>query len=156
MGASGSGSITIRDAEVVALAGDSYIEFNCTDGDLPRLMRHASAYERFRVISLTVEYVPLVGAATTGSVYVAICPGPKRNEIKDRASVVKVQPLLMTPGWKAGRLVAGRNIDAQRFMHVGKTDADGVAFTIYAFPSAKDLGALKVTYAVQLAFPVPF
>lgn len=156
MGATGSGNITIEDSEMVTLPKDGLsIQLNCADASLPRLLAHGKMYERFRIVSLGVDYVPLSGAATEGNVKIAITPGPVRTTIT-AASVIKVQPLLMRAAWKAGSLQAGRNLDAQKFMHVGKTDEDGVAATIYAYPSAENLGVLRVRYTVQFAFPIPF
>lgn len=156
MGAAGAGSITITDAEMVSLPKDGVIvAMNCNDANLPRLLAHGKMYERFRILSLGVDYVPLSGAATEGNVKIAITPGPKRDAIT-AVTIVKVQPLLLRSAWKAGSLQAGRNLDSQRFMHVAKDTEEGVAATIYAFPSAADLGVMRVRYTVQLAFPVPF
>lgn len=156
LGAVGSSNITISDAEIVDLPDTGVtIQMNCSALELPRLAAHGKMYERYRILSLGVDYIPLSGVATEGNIRVAIVPGPKRDSINDK-TVLKVQPLLMRPGWKAGSLQAGRNLDSQKFMHVGKTDEEGVAATIYAYASKASLGTLRVRYTVQFSFPIPF
>lgn len=157
MGAAGSGSVTIRDSEIVALDGNKVVQVGAKDEkQLPRLQKHLEMYERYRVLSLTVSYVPLSGTATAGNVAVTVLPGPKRDSIKDSASVQKCQPLILVPAWKAGTIRAGPQLDSQRFLHVGGSAEDAVAATIYAFPSAANLGSVRISYAVQLSFPMPF
>lgn len=156
MGAAGAGKITVSDSETVALSTNLIMEMNPGCAELPRLAKYEAMYERFRIAKLRVEYVPLSGMATAGSVVITIQPGPTNPKIKDRDSATKCLPLLMRPAWKAGSLVAGANIDSSRFLHAGNTTADGVALTIYAFPSAADLGSLRVHYTVEFSFPHPF
>lgn len=161
MGAAGSGRIVVTDSELIAANMDHVTQ--CGPGeasDLPRLYNHSKMYERYRFINLRVEYVPMSGMATEGSITITIQPGPKNVKITDAASAMKCQPCLTLPAWKAGSLRANARIDAQRFLHVGASGEDEVSFTIYAFSSLPKAGAtighVKVSYSVELAFPHPF
>lgn len=157
MGAAGSGRIIVTDAEVVDLGDTKFIvELSPGNKLLPRLDRYSEMYERYRILRLQIEYMPLSGYATTGNITATIQPGVLQSTIKDKASACKCQPLLALPAWKAGRLVAGPSLDAQRFLHCDRATEDGVAATIYCFPSAKDLGQLRIHYTVEFAFPRPF
>lgn len=157
MGAVGSGKVVVSDSELISTSTQHITV--CGPGeasDLPRLFAHAKMYERYRFLSLRVDYVPTSGAATNGSITITIQPGVKNTKITSAEMAMKCQPCLVRPAWKAGTLRAGPMLDAQRFLHVGVADADGVAFCIYTFPSTPDIGYVKVTYTVEFAFPHPF
>lgn len=157
MGAQGAGRISISDAEMVALTASLHtMEMSPGCTDLPRLAAHAKMYDRYRILSLRIEYVPTSGMATTGSVAVTLQPGPKNAAIKDEASVLKCLPNLALPAWKAGNLRAGPQIDSQRFLSSGGSGDTGIAVTVYAVPTAASIGYLKVHYTVEFAFPKPF
>lgn len=158
MGAMGSGHIAVNDAEVVALPKTDLMVINIGIGDLqlPRLKRQLDVYERYRIRALRVEYVPTSGMATAGNIAIAILPGTQLSGVKDAATIAKCQPLLLVPAWKAGSLRAGPNLDAQRFLHCGQNNDDGVACCIYVKPSAVDLGYVRVHYSIEFAFPKPF
>lgn len=114
MGAQGAGRITISDAEMVALTASLHtMEMSPGCTDLPRLAAHAKMYDRYRILSLRIEYVPTSGMATTGSVAVTLQPGPKNAAIKDEASVLKsAQPRVarlegrQPESWATDRLTA--------------------------------------------------
>lgn len=157
MGATGSGRIVVSDSECISVTSTlNVVQLNPADDDLPRLKQWGKVYERYRLTSLRLEYVPLSGTATTGAIFITILPGPKRTDVKDEGTIAKCQPLLVRPAWKAGTLRAGANLEAQRFMHCGDTSADGVVATIYIKSTASAIGLVRVHYTVEFAFPHPF
>lgn len=156
MGAVGSGKVIVTDCEVVSLGGNVTMEMGPGNDQLPRLQQHAKMYDRYRLVSLRVEYVPLSGTATSGNVTICLLPGPRIAAVKDASSAMKVKPCLMRPAWKAGVISANKNIDSQKFLYCDRGGEDGVVVTIYAFPSAPSLGVLNIHYQVEMAFPKPF
>lgn len=155
MGAAKSGRLIIRDSETFA-ADSAKIEFDPGNTTyLPRLDSIAKLYERYRFISLVVEYEPTSGTATTGSVAMCLIPGPIEASIKDRDAIIKSQPNVVLPAWKAGKLRAGKNLDASRFLHTESSGDTGVSCTLYIATTTKDLGYIRVSYQVEVAFPRP-
>lgn len=157
VGAVGAGRVVVTDSELIAVpAALIAAEMNPGADILPRLLAHSKIYERYRFIRVVVAYEPLSGMATSGSIAVTLSPGKKNAAIKDMATILKCQPCLARPSWKAGTLRAGARLDAQRWMHSEQADNDGISFTLYAIGSAANLGYLRVTYTVEFAFPHPF
>lgn len=157
MGAQGSGNINVSDAEMVAITkGFKAITFNPGNTSCPRLARYESMYERYRFRSLVVTYEPTSGTATEGSVVFAISPSTANTNVKDEATILKLQPARATPAWKRTSIRAGANLDSSRFMHSGETGPDGDAFTLYVSATKDSPGYFRVQYSVDFAFPRPF
>jgi hypothetical protein len=116
----------------------------------------AKSFERYRIRSVVISYDSASGTATEGSVAMGIHPGAKKDAVKDQDTILKLQPAVITPAWRNTSMRAGANIDAQKWMHVGRTDDEGISFTIYVKPSGKAAGCVRVTYDVELSYPIPF
>lgn len=160
---SSAGGLTdIRDSEVIATLSGALQVFNFSPSAgkdaTPRLFARAQMFERYRFVSFRAEYCPGVGTATAGNVAIGIAPGKTIAAVVDQATILKLKPSNYTPTWKATSVQLGRLIDAQRFMHVNtekSTDDDEVSFTLYLF-GTKGGGMIRISYHVQLAYPVPF
>lgn len=157
MGAAGSGRIIVTDSELIDIPETLLtLPLNPASDSLLRLSRYETMYERFRYIKLVVTFEPTSGMATEGSVAFSLLTGPAQAVVKDRATILKCQPARVTPAWKRATIVAGVNLDSQRFLHCGEAGDGGVAATIYCLATAKSLGFLRVSYTVEFAFPRPF
>lgn len=132
------------------------LQFNCASTTHPRLSNTAKCYERYRVRSVVLTYNSTSGTATTGGVTLGIHPGPTNSNVKKAEDILKLDPSRTTPAWKNSTIRLGQNIDAQRWMHVGKTTEEGVAFTCYYIKSGDATGQIKITYDIEFAYPVPF
>ncbi|UHM27516.1 MAG: coat protein [Sanya tombus-like virus 3] len=129
-------------------------EFNCSAP--ARLAATSKAYERYRVRRVTIKYCSGSGQATPGSIAIGYHAGVKNAKVDSQDTILKLSPCRFTPAWKDVQLVIGPGIDAQRWMHVGRTDEDGISFTFYAMGSGDATGRIIVDYEVELAYPVPF
>lgn len=155
----GGGKISVtrgQESAATVVTTIGILEFNCSIDNLPRLKAMASAYERYRIKKVTVKYCSGSGQSTTGAVAIGYHPGPKNASVKDQDTILKLSPNRFTPGWKDTTLVIGPGIDAQRWMHVGKTTEEGVAFTLYYMSSGAATGRIILDYDIELAYPVPF
>nr|QQP18796.1 hypothetical protein 2 [Soybean thrips tombus-like virus 5] len=150
--------IVMRDTEVIGEVPNKLTtySFNPAVNETPRLSQHEKMYARYRFKRLTISYKPLVGTATTGSVTIGAMVGTAYDKIKKADDIMKLRPMLVTPGWKAASFTLGSDIDLARYMLCGDNTADGVAVTIYAIGSAEHLGLIQVSYEVEFSHPRPF
>lgn len=139
----------------VAQGFKTYI-FNPSPDELTRLKAMEKMYTRFRVKYVNVAYKSGSGTATAGNVAVGVAVGPAQAEIKDATTVMKLRPSFFVPAWKNASLTVGADIDLGRYMLCGDDKADGVAFTLYVYSTAANLGMLQVSYKVEFSHPRPF
>lgn len=131
--------------------------FNPSAPDLPRLSKIEDMYERYRIIGITVKFVPATATTTTGSLYFAISPGPKNDSVKAASDIIKMRPSRCVAVWQSASISVGQTIDSQRYMHCGRGDTDGIAFTMYYhFGNTVASGNFQVTYNVEFAYPKVF
>lgn len=152
--------ITLRDTEMFGVGAKAdtpnVLTFNPHNDSLPRMKATASTYQRFRIKYVNIAYVTASSAATDGSIAFGVAPGPALS-VPKRGDILKLRPAQMVPVWKSATINLGNQIDSSRYMFVGDTTRDGVAFTLYHAHSCAtaDPGYFKVSYEIELAYPHP-
>lgn len=150
----GGSRIIVQDAELFNVEGGfKTYSFNPAHANLPRLKAEASKYTRYKISFMNIAYISASSTATSGAVKFGIAPGTANANITD-GNIMSLRPAEMVPVWKNATINVAGNIDSSRYMFVGDTSVDGVSFTLYV-SGAKDVGAIKVSYRVELAFPKP-
>nr|QQP18789.1 hypothetical protein 2 [Soybean thrips tombus-like virus 4] len=162
IGTQGSGVVTVVDTEMFAPIGFvtgviNVMQFNPGHSKLPRLNRQAGMYERYRVVYVTVKFVPAVATTTTGSLYFSICPGPSQTAVKTADDILKLRPSRCVAVWQSATINMGQAIDTQRYMVCGDTSVDGTAFTLYyQYGNTAAGGHFQVSYKIEFAYPKVF
>lgn len=154
----GQGMSVARDTEVLVSVAEglkTYV-FNPSPEELVRLKAMEAMYTRYRVRYVNVSYKSGSGTATAGNVAVGIAAGPAIEAVKTATDVLKLRPSFYVPAWKNESLSIGADIDLGRYMLCGNTSADGVAFTLYVYSTAANLGLIQVSYNVEFTQPKPF
>lgn len=124
---------------------------------LPRLGQFEKMYERYRIIFMTIKFVPATATTDSGSVTFGICPGKVNTAVKTANDILKLRPSRCVAVWQGATISLGQTIDSQRFLHCGEIDNDGVAFTLYVWWGGTTVtGHFQVSYKVELAYPKVF
>lgn len=129
-------------------------QFNPANDKLPRLKAEAGKYARYKISYMNIAYISASSTNTTGAIKFGVAPGTVLANI-DASSILKLRPAEMLPVWKNGSITLGNTIDTSRFMYCDDTSRDGVSFTLYVNCATPDVGAIKISYRVELAYPHP-
>lgn len=132
------------------------LEFNPSCDGLPRLAAVEKMYHRYRIKYVNIAFKSGSGTATAGNVAFGVCVGPKVANVKTQSDIMKLRPFSYVPAWKNSSITVGSDIDIGRFMISGSKSEDGVAFTLYIFASAAQLGVIQISYEVEFSHPTPF
>jgi len=133
------------------------VEFNPGHAMLPRLTQYENMYSRYRILSLTIKFIPACATTTTGSLYMGIAPGSIMEQVKNPDTILKLRPSRCCAVWQTTSISVGENIDSQRFMHTGTKDNDSVAFALYYhFGNVEASGHFQVAYKIEFAYPKVF
>ena len=156
-GPSGS-KVIITDTEVLGtpLAKLAAFEFNPAPAGLTRLANLAKMYERYRFHYINISYKATSPTTQQGQLAMGVMPGQKSDKVKSNDEIVKLRPMVICPPWKSDSMSLGRNIDSQRYMHVGRAGDDGVSFTLYVNASAANMGVIQISYRIEFEYPSPF
>lgn len=151
-----SGTVVQIDSEVLLSLEDTNkavntYEFDPAPANLTRLQQFSGMYHRYKISHMKISFIPGVGTATAFNVTFGTCVGKPISLVKESADILKLRPSCFRPGWKAGSITLGANIDKSRFMECG-TDT---AFTLYVAATGA-CGILQVSYRVEFSYPQPF
>lgn len=158
MGSTSGSVLKIVDSEVLGNVPNTLTayEFNPGVDGTPRLKQFELVFERYRVLYFNIAYISGSAMNVAGQVEFGVLPGPKEDVVKTADDILRLRPSFFVPAWKSETITLSGLIDSSRFMHCGATGDTGVAFTLYAIASAQNLGKIKVSYAVEFAYPRPF
>lgn len=134
-------------------AGLKSYQFNPANEKLIRLKAEMGKYTRYKINYMNIAYISASSTATSGSIKFGVAPGTKLNMTD--AQLMQLRPAEMLPVWKNGSITLNSTIDTSRFMYCGDETRDGVSFTLYVSTPAADVGAIKVSYRVEFAYPHP-
>lgn len=153
-----SALLRVRDTEFLGLVstGFSTLEFNPGNTKTPRLAAFEKMYTRYRIISITLTYVPSTSTYSTDNISYGVASGPINTDIKGADTIMRLKPAHMRPAYTTSNIKLNRSIMSQPWLYCGDNSRDGVAFVLYLNASGNNLGHFTVTYDIEFTNPRPF
>nr|QZZ63383.1 hypothetical protein [Leuven Tombus-like virus 3] len=154
----GASSVRVRDTEFLGMVKKDLTTFvfNPAPDSLPRLASFEKMYTRYRVINLTVSYLPSTSTYSTDNVTLGVNPGPKLPEVKDAETIMRLKPSFMRPVYQSASIRLTSSTMPQPWLYCSDDTRDGVFIVLYVYATAGSLGHFNVTYDIEFSNPRPF
>lgn len=149
--------LVVTNTEVLALGKANalgVVQFTPGKTGLPILDSEGKRFTRFRIHYVNISY-NAVDTATSGvEIAWGIAAGIKREEVKDKATILTLRPSRQHNTFTTANLTLGKVINPQTWMYCEDVTRDGCAFCLY-YISGNSNGSFKFSYSISFDYPNP-